>query len=70
MSIYDDCESIAQNQYRDRTERLASTKGVMAPSFCCKRCGLPKLTTGRKQLVKGAPKFGYVCAECATSTGS
>ena len=39
--------------------------GAMSASFVCKRCRKNHRVTGRKQVVAGAPKFGYYCAQCA-----
>ena len=52
--------------YRRTTNQShASYAGVGLPSFKCKACGEAKLTAGRKMIVSGAPKFGFVCRDCA-----
>lgn len=47
---------------RDSHSKMA---GVTVPSFVCVRCKQSRRVPGRKQVVRGAPKFGYVCAGCA-----
>jgi hypothetical protein len=44
-----------------KAQRMA---GVMSPSFLCRRCRQPRARAGRKELVKGCPKAGYICAKC------
>lgn len=50
---------------RNTTERRKPMAGVTMPSFICARCKQEKLTLGRKQVVRGSSRFGYVCRECA-----
>ena len=57
------------NFFRVATERQKNMPGVTLPSFVCKCCRKPKAATGRKQVVKGAPRYGYMCAECAEKEG-
>lgn len=54
------------HQFREATQ-VAHRKmaGVMSPSFRCTKCKQYRPAAGRKQAVRGAPKFGYVCAGCA-----
>lgn len=65
MSIFERTESIAINQYRDQTESHKKMLGVMMPTFVCQRCKQRKGTAGRRAVVKGSSKFGYLCGECA-----
>ena len=51
--------------YRERTTMHSSCKGVMSPSFMCKACKRPRTTVGRRPVVPGYSKAGYICAECA-----
>lgn len=61
-SRYDACCEI--EQYRDGTLRQAKVAGVMSPSFRCRRCGQFQRACGRKQVVRGSPRYGYHCAHC------
>ena len=53
------------DSFRQDTKRHDSMAGCTKPSFLCVSCKEQRLITGRKQAVKGSPKFGYVCAGCA-----
>lgn len=53
------------NEFRERTERNSTMTGVTFPTFMCKKCKTNRSTVGRKHAVKGYPKHGYICAECA-----
>lgn len=39
--------------------------GCMEHSFLCKKCRTKKSVAGRKHIIPGAPKFGFICKECA-----
>ena len=58
-----DISSIAA--FRAATENQSALAGVMNPSFRCPACKQTRLMAGRKQRVKGSPKFGFICGECA-----
>lgn len=53
-----------EHAYRAQTERQAPMPGVTLGSLVCKACGQSKRIGGRKELVKGCQRLGYVCAEC------
>lgn len=54
------------SKFRDVTrESHKKMAGVTVPSFVCVRCKQSRRVPGRKQAVRGAPKYGYVCARCA-----
>jgi len=56
----------SDHHFRRQTEETHhKMAGVTLPSFRCTKCKQTKMVTGRKQIIPGAPKFGYVCAECA-----
>lgn len=52
-------------RYRDATQRQRMP-GVMSPSFVCPRCKVVRKTAGRKMVVKGQPRYGWICKECAS----
>ena len=53
-------------EYRERTDKeTARMTGVSSMTFLCRKCGQSKSPAHRKQMVKGFPKYGYKCAECA-----
>lgn len=52
-----------EGNYRRQTG-WDSCPGVMSPSFICKKCNQDKKTAGRKQVVKGTNKYGFICADC------
>ena len=52
------------NAARRVTEKLKPMAGVMSASFLCQKCGQRRKVEGRKQVIKGSPKFGYICREC------
>ena len=54
----------ALSQYREQTARLASCPGAMANSFRCQCCKQDRLIAGRKALVRGTTRYGFVCREC------
>ena len=60
-----------EDAYREQTDRLTqSTPGLFAYTFACKKCGQRKSSReGRKQVVPGAPKFGFLCLECHAKRG-
>lgn len=51
--------------FRANTSEQGAMAGVTSPSFQCKRCKRHKPAAGRKQLIKGSSRYGFVCAECA-----
>lgn len=54
-----------EHQFRDQTERhTSSMPGLYRNDFKCQACKQRRHPQGRKQLVPGYQKFGYVCAEC------
>lgn len=59
----------ALEEYRAQTGRQAPMPGATAPSFICKSCGHSRKTAGRKQVVKGYSKAGWMCAQCAGGHG-
>lgn len=52
------------DKYREATLRQASLPGVTCLSFICRKCGLSRGITGRKQVVRGTTRFGFHCAQC------
>jgi hypothetical protein len=60
------CPALA-DQYRQNTEKQKAMAGVSTPSFKCKKCGAFRQQPGRKLLVAGARKYGYICAECVAA---
>lgn len=62
MNIHQPGAAIAS--FREQTERQKKMPGVTLCSFVCKACGQSKRIGGRKELVKGCQRLGYVCAEC------
>lgn len=63
-NFQDKNEPPALEQYRKTTDGHASMSGVTSPSFMCRRCKTLRRCAGRKMIVKGVPKYGYVCAVC------
>lgn len=56
---------IDEHRFRAATARMAGqATGAMTSRFRCQACGEDKLIDGRKELVKGYRKFGFVCAQC------
>ena len=55
----------ALHKFREQTAGQAPCAGVMRPSFICKLCTDSFAVQGRRQLVKGVSKLGYICRECA-----
>lgn len=55
-----------EQQYRERTRRtVKSAPGVMAITFMCRKCRVPRAIAGRVMRVTGWPAGGYLCAACA-----
>ena len=63
MSIYENSQPAAQNEFRMATAG-SNMNGVTYATFICKRCRQPKFMLGRKAVTKGFPRDGYVCADC------
>ena len=62
MNIHQPGAAIAS--FREQTERQKKMAGVTLCSFICKSCGGSKRIGGRKELVKGVQRYGFICAEC------
>lgn len=67
MTLTEFAQTGRAESYRIGTAHRDKLPGVTVPSFRCKCCGQVKATTGRAQVVKGAPKFGYKCAACVAA---
>lgn len=63
---YHPSQPSAISEYRDRTAIHAKMAGVTKPNFTCASCGCTKLQTGRKPVVPGSSRYGYICADCLT----
>lgn len=50
--------------FRDATNKQ-KMNGVTVYSFQCAKCKQFRLRAGRKEIVKGYSKAGYMCAHCA-----
>lgn len=62
MSIYTRGEPVANQQFRDNTQRNAGKmENVGVFTFVCKRCGRNRPVGGRKSL---GWKAGFKCGEC------
>ena len=57
----------AIEMYRDATLRQAKLAGVTIPTFMCRKCGKRQTVAGRRQVVRGASRHGYHCAQCSTT---
>ena len=56
---------IDEHRFREATARMAGqATGAMTSRFRCQACGEDRLIDGRKELVKGYRRFGFVCAKC------
>lgn len=56
---------IDEHRFREATARMAGqATGAMTSRFRCQACGEDRLIDGRKELVKGYRRFGFVCAQC------
>lgn len=53
-----------QALYRDATSRHAALAGITRPSFLCRKCRKNQAVSGRRQVVPGTSRFGYLCAHC------
>jgi hypothetical protein len=62
--MFHDSNPVSLNRYRADTARQSAMPGVTMPSFRCSCCKQTKAVAGRKQIIKGAPKYGYVCGDC------
>jgi len=64
MSIYHYTQPTGIIRFRDGTDGQAAMPGVTKPSFICRCCQQSRAITGRKPVVKGTSRYGYVCAAC------
>lgn len=54
-----------EHQFRDQTERhTSSMPGLYRNDFTCQACKQRRHPQGRKHLVKGHQRYGFICAEC------
>lgn len=60
------CPGLA-DRFRKNTDKQKTMAGVTWPSFVCKKCGKCKSQKGRKQVVNGTSKFGYLCSGCVAA---
>lgn len=60
----------SEDAYREQTDRLTKGPSMFSMQFTCKSCGERKPSReGRKQVVPGAPKFGFICLDCHAKRG-
>lgn len=61
----------SEDAYREQTNRITSSApGLLSYSWACKSCGT-RMYRGakKKQVVPGAPKYGFLCLDCHAKRG-